>query len=255
MTYYTRRNPMNTIRMIAVALPMTILIACGGGGGGGGTAAAPTRPPTNMPDMPNPVTLPGYAITNLDIARTAVGGTAPTGNMTEMEIITAIQTRATAADTFEFSDFSGTPDVEITCQNKFCSGSVPDVGTLTFSLTGIEDLSLVNDTGLVGFNSESQVVMEHQGATVIQSQSAGRQSDGTRLTFQTYGGWFDGSVFGVELIDVTESATTTNRFAAFSFGKNSGSNPGSDANWNGVMVGADTATDHIVHGRAAVQFF
>ena len=35
---------MNTIRMIAIALPMTLLLACGGGGGGGGTAAAPTTP-------------------------------------------------------------------------------------------------------------------------------------------------------------------------------------------------------------------
>ena len=36
---------MNTIRLIAIALPMTLLLACGGGGGGG-TAAAPTIPNT-----------------------------------------------------------------------------------------------------------------------------------------------------------------------------------------------------------------
>ena len=35
--------------MIAIALPMALLLACGGGGGGGSTAAAPTTP-TN----PNP---------------------------------------------------------------------------------------------------------------------------------------------------------------------------------------------------------
>ena len=247
---------MNTIRMIAIALPMTLLLACGGGGGGGGTAVAPTtNPPTGGPNMPLPVTLPGYAI-NLATARTAVGGTAPTGNMTETQIVSEIQTRATAADTFEFSDFVGMPNVDMSCtNNSSCSGTVPDVGALTFFLTDIEDLSLVDDTGLMDFIAESEVVMEDRGVTMIQSQAAARQEDGTRLSFQAYGGWLTDSVFGLEFLDVTENATTTRRFASFSFGEETGSNPTGQAqtNWDGVMVGALIGTGDIVQGDARLS--
>ena len=260
---------MNTIRLIAMVLPMVLLLACGGGGGSGGTASVspttpptttppttgdpttppttgdPTTPPTTTPDpmMPPTITLPGYAV-NAATARTAVGGTAPT-SMTETQIVSAIQTRATAADTFEFSDFSGS--VSITCSNNdSCSGTVPDVDMLTFSLNDIEDLSLVDDTDLVGFESDSQAVMEHRGVTMIQSQAAAGQNDGTHLAFQTYGGWLTGSVFGVELLDVTENGTTTSRYASFSFGNDSGSRPTLTAiltNWEGVLVGRNANGD------------
>ena len=245
-------------------------MACGGGGGGGATAAAPTtqNPPTNTPDPMNPptttpdpmpptITLPGYAITNLDMARTAVSGSAPSTSMTETQIVTAIQTRATAADTFEFRGFAGTSNVDITCtNNSSCSGTVPDVGSLTFSLNDIEDLSLVDDTDLIGFDSDTQLVMEDRGVTMIQSEAAAGQNDGTHLTFQTYGGWLTNSVFGVTLLGVTEGATTTNRSASFSFGDASGNNPttGNVIGYAGVMIGMDTRTNHVLHGDAIIQF-
>ena len=261
---------MNTMRLIAIALPMMLLLACGGGGGTASvtptTPPTTMNPPTNMPgtgdpmtppmDMPPTVTLPGYAITNLAAARTAVGGTAPT-SMTETQIVSAIQDRATVADTFEFSDFSGTPNVDITCtNNSSCSGNVPDVDMLTFSLTGIEDLSLVDDTDLVGFVSNSQAVMLDHGVTMIQSEAAAGQNDGTHLTFQTYGGWLANSVFGVEMLGVTETNTTTNRFASFSFGKESGSNPTGTPpfQYTGVMVGTNTETGRVIHGDSAIHY-
>ena len=275
---------MNIFRLTTITLSLTFLVACGGGGGSGTVVAPTTTPPTTTPPATgdptappttgNPVTpppttddpvtppptampaiLPDYAITDIAAARNLVLGSAPM-SMTETEIITAIQTRATTADTFEFSNFVGTPDVDITCPNdSSCSGNVPDIGTLTFSLSDIEDLSLVDDTNLVGFNSKSQVVMEDRGATMVQSRSAARQDDGTLLAFQTYGGWLSDSVFGVELLDVTENTTTTNRFASFSFGKESGSNPtgASLIIWDGVMVGVN-AQRHIIHGDASVRY-
>ena len=206
--------------------------------------------------MPDPVTLPGYAV-NAATARTAIGGTAP-ANMSETAIVTAIQTRATAATRFEFSDFGPTANmVDVTCTNssKSCvTDSITNVGALTFSLAGIEDLSLVDETGLMDFDSETQAVMVDRSVTVIQSQSYARQSDGTQLTFQTYGGWLDDSVFGIELLDVTESGTTTNRFASFSFGEESGSNPSGSGmvHWDGVMVGALIGTGELVQGDARV---
>ena len=256
---------MNTIRLIAIAFPVMLLItACGGGGGGGGTPTT-MMPGTNGPmTTPDPMTtptvmlepLPGYAITDTGLARRETGGTPPTASntMSETAIVTEIQRIATAADTFEFRGFTGTPSASITCNaNKSCSGDVPDVGMLTFSLNDIEDLSLIDDTNLIGFNSDTQAVMLDRGATLIQSQAAGRQSDGTQLTFQTYGGWVTNSVFGVQFLDVTENGTTTSRFASFSFGKASGSRPPGTAlvRWNGSMVGVDTNKD-IIQGDSEI---
>ena len=273
--------------MIAIALPMMLLLACGGGGSSTATRTPATIPPTtdgpNMPpagtgdpmtpppttgdpNMPPTVILPGYAITDTVVARMEVGGTEPTTSMSEQQIVSAIQTRATVADTFEFSDFiGGTADVDITCSdtNKSCTGTVPDVNMLTFSLNGIEDLSLVDgDMNLVGFDSDTEAVMVDAGVTMIQSQAAAAQNDGTHLTFQTYGGWLTNSVFGLEILGVTENDTTTNRFASFSFGNDSGSNPsfglaavlGTVLQWSGVMVGTNTETGHVVHGDASIQY-
>ena len=247
-------QPVNFLRLTLTAFSLAILVNCGGGGSSS-TAVAPTTPPTNMPPPTvMPEDLPANVITSLTAARTAVGGTAP-ASMDNDQIVTAIQTRASGADTFEFSDFSGTPDVDITCPNNFsCSGEVPNVGTLTFSLRGIEDLSLVDDTNLVGFNSDTRAVMVDEGVTMIESRSAARQSDGTQLTFQTYGGWVTASVFGVESLGVTEGATTTERFASFSFGNNTGRNPSANARWDGVMVGADKSDGDIIQGEATIQW-
>ena len=212
-----------------------------------------TGNPTNMPDpmTPPPVTLPGYAIPNIETAQTRVGGTAPT-SMAETAIVAAIQSRADAADTFEFSDFGPTANsVSITCMNNSsCSGSVDDVGTLTFSLTGIDDLSLVVETGLMDFVSNTQAVMMDEGVTMIQSQAAAGQEDGTRLSFQSYGGWITNTVFGVERLDVLEAGETTTRYASFSFGDASGSNPTGTGTlqWTGVMVGTDTTTGDVIQG-------
>ena len=249
---------MNTIRMIAIALPITLLLACGGGGGT--ASVTPTTPPTNMPGtgdpmnpptttptvMPEPLTT--YVITDVSVAQTRVGGTAPT-SMTKTEIITAIQEIATAADTLQIGDVvqggraGFRTDIKSNCLGKSCTASIPSIGTLTFSLTDIEDLSLIDDTAnLVGFNSNTRVVMSDNGITFAESQSAARQDDGTKLTFQSYGGWLTGSAFGMGYLNVTEDATTTNRFTSFSFGKASGSNPTGTgrAEWTGTAVGIDT---------------
>ena len=207
----------------------------------------------NPPPPPEP--LPAYAITNLAVARTLLSGTAPT-SMTETQIVSEIQNRATAADTFEFSNFIGTPDVNITCSNtsESCSGSVPNVGSLTFSLADIGDLSLVDDMNLVGFNPDSRTVMTYKGATMIESRSAARQDDGTKLTFQTYGGWFDGSVFGVETLGITENGASTTRYASFSLGNKTGSNPTAEARWDGSMIGVEKADGDLIQGEAIIQW-
>ena len=270
---------MNTMRMIAVAFPVMMLMACGGGGGGGTAAVTPTTPPTmmmpgmddsNMPGTGDPNTtptptvmpepLPAWRITDISVAQTRISGNAPT-SMTEPQIVSAIQTRATEADTLRIGDvvvggFRGLGnDIKSNCSGKICTASIPSIRTLTFSLNDIEDLSLIDDTAnLVGFNSNTRAVMLDNGITFAESRASARQEDGTKLTFQSYGGWLTGSAFGVGYLNVTEGATTTNRFTSFSFGKDSGSNPTGTgrAVWTGTAVGINTSNASIGFWQADV---
>ena len=236
-------------------------MACGGGGSSGTTATMapmtgdPTTPPTPMVRLED---LPAYAI-DVAMARTHVGGTV-VENMTDADIIPAVQAMADAADTLRIGDViqSGVPgvgtDIKSSCSGKSCTANIPSVGTLTFSLTDIEDLSLVDDTAnLVGFNSETQIVMEDNGITTAQSRSAARQDDGTTLTFQSYGGWLDDSAFGAEVLRVTEGATATNHLTSFSFGEatSPSSNPSGTTNsvvWRGSAVGIELNQIDIIDG-------
>ena len=246
---------MNMIRMMTIAIPMTLLLACGGGGGNAATTSPAETSETRYPN--EPVFLPGYAITDFTRARNVATNAGP-ANMSKTQIVSILRTRAATANTFEFSGFSETPNSDIACANtsRSCSSYVSGTDYLTFSLADIDDLSLVNDTLLTGFDSQSQAVMTTNNGrvTMIQSQSAGRHRNGAGLSFQTYGGWLTDSVFGVELLRVTEGATPTDRFASFSFGKASGSNPTElMGSWYGVMVGTDTTTGHIVQGNATIS--
>ena len=254
---------------------MTFLIACGGGGGGAAMTGTPTtmppgtRDPVVPPGTGDPATppatvtpedLPNYAIMNLPAARTRIVGSMP-ASATEPQIITAIQTRATAADTLRVGDviLAGEAglrtDIKPTCSGKSCAADVPSVGRLAFTLSDIKDLSLVDDAPLIGFNSETQAVLIDNGITTAQSRTAARQDDGTQLTFQTYGGWTDGSVFGAVFLNITEGANTTSRFTSFSFGDSTGSNPTGTgrAMWTGSAVGIDTDNNQPFQGDVTVD--
>ena len=142
-----------------------------------------------------------------------------------------------------------------TCANNQCSLDLPNAGALALSLSDIEDLSLVDDANLEGFNADSQTVMVDEGVTLIQSVTAGRQSGGTQLTFQTYGGWLDNSVFGVERIAITENGTTDIRLSGFSFGDAPGTNPSGTgrAICRGAFVGYWVQDDRHVQGISYVD--
>lgn len=264
---------MNTIRMIAIALPVTFLLACGGGGSEGTAAVAPATPPTTTPPpttsnpttpptpMVRPEPLPAYRITDITAGRNFFGGTVPQ-NIDETQIVREIQERATAADYLTVRDIkiSGlatytTTPTTVNCQDQSCSADLPDVSTFIFSLSDIKDLSLADDENLVGFNSDSRAVMLDRGVTTIESRAAARQDDGTKLTFQTYGGWLVNNVFGAERIVITENRTNTIRFTAFSFGKVSGSMPSgaSRAVWRGVFIGMQPVDDNISQGDVTID--
>lgn len=258
--------------MIAIALPMTILMACGGGGGGG-TAAAPTVPPTNMPGMDDQMTtpiippsvgnaqaLPSYQITDVSTALTTTNGTAL--NLTREQIVQALRMRADGADTLEvgtlYADggagFSASGQHTPTCSGTSCSVTLPDVGDIRFSLDEIYDPALINDAGLEGYNVGMESVMTDNGVMLVQGIGAARGDGETPFTFQTYAGWIDDSAFGVERIEIT--ATNTNViYASYSFGNVSGTNPEGTgtARWSGIIVARERGGGVLNHGDVNID--
>ena len=265
---------MSIFRLIAIALPMTVLVACGGGGGGGsiamtGTPTTMMPPPVTAPTITppassNPQTLPPYLITDLVAARTAAGGSPP-ANMSYSDIINEFRTRATNADTLRFADvqISGALGsrqgmISPSCMGTSCTVSIPDIGDTTFSLAEIYDPSIINDESLEGYDAQVQAVMVDEGVTLVQGRSAARGDGGTPFTFQTYAGWIDGSVFGFGLLSVTEGSNTTSRLTSYSFGDASDSNPiaiGSEtsAMWTGAVVLYRRNESEIVEGSVTVD--
>lgn len=211
--------------------------------------------------MVTPESLPAYIITDLAVSRTRIGGTPPVST-TETQIVSAIQAIATTANTLRIGDtvqggLAGIgSDIKSSCLEKSCTVNIPNVDVLTFSLADIEDISLIDDTAnLIGFNSETRGVMLDNGIRFTESRAAARQDDGTKLTFQSYGGWFTGFAFGVEILNVKESGTTTNRFTSFSFGKASGSNPSGTgrAEWTGSAVAIEAGNSRLWQGDVTVD--
>ena len=265
---------MSVFRLIAITLPMTFLIACGGGGGGTAMTETPTTMPPGTGDPVAPPgtggpatppvaleTLPDYTIADLATTRTRFNGTVPT-DMTEAQIVSGIQTIATTADTLIGGDLvaegqTGTSqNVAVNCPGASCSVTITNVGSVAFSINGIEALSPVDDTNLEGFDSEVRTVMVVDEATLIEGRAAARRANDTRLAFQTYGGWLTGSVFGVDVITVPESGNgTTFLLFPYAFGDASGTNPTGSSRivWEGVVVGARANGAGLRQGVATVD--
>ena len=245
---------MTTIRMILTALPMMLLMACGGGGSSGGTAAtvptitAPATPPIGN----DPQTTPAYFLTDLTTARGVYGGTA-LDDMDYQEIILALRTIAADAEELEMAKAFITgfsrANVDANCSGKTCTIDLPDIGTITFSIStnSIYDISLIGNGAfddIEGYNIQHQSAMAVNEIPLVQGAGAARQSDGTTFEFQSMAGWTDEFVFGVNKIDVTESSSTTSYVTPFAFGDASGKNPtGTDtAVYNGALVAYRTIT-------------
>ena len=260
---------MNTIRMIAIALPIMLLLACGGGGSSGGaTAVAPTTPMTGNPNPPaddgngmpiTPQPLPSFLFTdaNLSSLRTLTGGSEVTPAMTSAQIEQTLQMRANAASRLIFSDiFEGSGTQDVTCSGTTCSGSLSGGTNIEFSLGNFENGPEINDQALTGYNEEYVAVMTDSGVTLGQRRAAGRDGN-TNFEFQSYGGWLSDNIFAIQFEKVINGSDTVDYFTAYSFGKESGSNPQGIiglANWSGVMVGMHTGTNQPVQGDIILAF-
>ena len=247
---------MNTIRLIAIALPMTLLLACGGGGGG--IAAAPSTGGGGGPTAPQLQSLPAVLVANTDQTRTRVGGTAPP-NLSSADIGRTIRTIAGNADTLLYDVNDAT---SVTCNRTMCNYDLNEI----IHTVSVDEYSrqilgedMEEELELIGYNENNEAVMSDRGVTIGQRRVAGRvntEAGVVILEYQMYGGWNEDNHFGIERATVTGGNNPGTEVRTYSFGDASGSNPttGTLIDYNGVMIGTDTSTNQVVHGDAVIQF-
>ena len=269
---------MNTIRMIAIALPVMLLTACGGGGsGGGGTAAAPTTltpmtmmpPGTNDPMNPGtgdpmtpppdntPATLPTAPINATTARGYFTGSTIPSAMDSDaIEGVFRSRASATGADVlFEDIIEIGGSARTTSCNGTTCTGTLSDNTALEYSFSEFGNTPEINSQALLGFNDDYSLVMTWQDVTLAQGRAAGRL-EGTSYRFLNYGGWLTNSAFGVQHETADGSGNNDLSYiTAYSFGIPSGSNPNLSAGvliWDGAMTGANTQTGDFIQGQVEV---
>ena len=247
---------MNTIRMMAITLPMTLLLACGGGG----TASViPTTPPTGG-EGGEPIelqALPTALITNAEAARNLItGSTSPTATATEAQ--QTFRSRIMDADVLFASDAyvvsPATPGGATVSTN---GGVIINGNTHRVSLTDIQ-MGVADRFDLVRFNSAYAPVMVHREVTLAQYSAAGL--DGSDVyEYLSYGGWLTNSAFSVDMLTINDgSDDESSLLVGVSYGDNLGSRPsigGNNVSWIGSMVGVNRDTGDIIQGTANIQIF
>ena len=266
---------MNTIRLIAIALPVMMLIGCGGGGSSG-TATAPTTPPTTMnppgmddsmtpgtddpmtpPPDNSPATLPTAAINATTARGYFTGSTIPSVMDSDaIEGVFRSRASATGADVlFEDIIEIGGSTRTTSCTGTTCTGTLSDNTALEYSFSEFGNTPEINSQALLGFNDAYELVMMDEGVTLAQGRAAGRL-EGTSYQFLNYGGWIANSAFGVQHETADGSGNNDLSYiTAYSFGVPSGSNPSVSGivTWEGVVVGASTQTGNLVQGRGRIR--
>ena len=168
---------MNTIRLIAMALPVTLLLACGGGGGGSSTAAPSTG------GGGTPQALPAALITDAEAARNLVNdSTTPTATATQVQ--QTFRSRIMNADTLIASDAyvvsPATPDGATVSTN---GNVIINGNTHRVSLEEIQ-MGVANWFDLTGFNSRYAPVMDCGGVTLTEYHAA-RRNGGNVYEYQS----------------------------------------------------------------------
>ncbi|MCY4038982.1 MAG: hypothetical protein OXF09_05950, partial [Hyphomicrobiales bacterium] len=73
--------------------------------------------------------------------------------------------------------------------------------------------------------------------------------------YQSYGGWLEHSVFAVQISTGGIGGNDQGILLfSYSFGRDNVNNPTADATWEGVVIGRNTGTKHVVQGDAVVTF-
>ena len=253
---------MNTIRMIAIALPITLLLACGGGGGGTAAVAPTTAPPTttppttgdpNMPPTTTPTVNPLANLANFE----------PSTGHSSIRMVSAI-TMANNANLLTSSqaqaDSFGS-ELSVPCILHFCNTSLPGETSgelLMFLRANVEDISLIRNTSYFANNEYTSTVTSDvtvNGVALARGNLTGTRKEGTTpFESQSFAGWLDGSVFGTMQITIGESGSEQYRFISYIVGVPSGSNPSStgSATWEGAAVASIKADRTFILGDAEI---
>ena len=239
---------MNTIRMIAIALPMTFLLACGGGGGGGVATAPSTGGGGGTPQA-----LPTALITDAAAARNLTGSTAPTANATEAQ--QAFRSRITDADRLVASDAYVVSSTIPNGATVSTNGNVIiDGNTHRVSLEEVQ-MGVADWFNLTRFNSRYTPVMDHRRITLAEYRAAGRNGSDI-YEYQSYGGWLAFSAFRVDMLTINDgSDDESSLLVGVSYGEESGSRPTGTGNvsWLGSLVGMHKSSGDVIQGNAQIS--
>ena len=247
----------NLLRLIAIALPMTLLLACGGGGSGGGATPPTTMMPgTDDPMTPAPNPLAGLA--NVNVA----AENSPT--IQAVETITG----ATGANLFVSNAYeAGTlDDSDSTCLTTTCFLPINEISTtlsLPFNLSNPQPgLFLIDEANTnapvmsITSTVTEGIMLDDSDVTLARGNLTATFA-GSELEFRTFAGWIDGSVFfGTTQIQIGET-NPEYRFISNNAGVPATDNPsatGSEtsATWEGSAVASIKADRTFILGDATI---
>ena len=254
---------MNTIRMMAIALPMTLLLACGGGGGGGTASVTPTTPPTGGGGG-EPIelqALPTALITDIEPARLNFLSNPVTTPFTSTEIQQMFRSRASNGDRLVASDvflvtpgISGGADTSTNCTATSCGDITIDGNTFTLSLANVAT-GIGSRFELMGFNFEYSPIMDYRGIIFTQHRAAGRNNDSDVFEHLSYGGWLADSAFSVDMLTINDGSNESSLLVGVSYGDATGSRPTGTTGqvvWSGAAVGIRKSDGHLFQGNTEI---
>ena len=223
---------MSIFRLSIILFSLTLLTACGGGSSGGSSNSPNTLSTSDVWDV--------------------------------------LRDRAARADTY-FVDAYGKepsnpsriigPRNGITCSGVDCSYQIGFTNSVLNVDTNPQlqypNGPLPQSTPTLSF--DGGITGRTGNITFFRFSSVSIDGDG-RQTFQDYGGWMSGSVFGVtkEIYDYPEDTDDQfphSEFFGFSFGNSPGTNPAGTgrAEWRGAMIGMRDSNQNVVRGDVSVD--
>ena len=249
---------MNILRLIAIALPVMLLMACGGGGSSGGTAADPTTPPTTMmPGTGNPNPLAG------------LNNFMPTANSITIgdveEIASSDSARLLSSDVYVAGNLS--EELTMNCGTRTCNTSIPAIGSvgLASETSGVNDLSFASFVFVITPNSRitnsttiDEVSYARGSLTGTVGNTITQTDSNIPIEFQTFAGWLDGSIFGTTRVQTGTSGSEQHRFISYTVGVPATDNPTttgsqtSPATWEGAVVATIKADRTFILGDAEI---
>ena len=259
---------MNTIRLIAIALPVMLLMACGGGGGGG--TAAPTTPMTmmppgtgnpNMPGTDDMMTPPPNPLAGLANVNVVADQNSPT--IQAVERITGM----TGANIFVSAAYQtgNLMKNDSACSATTCGITIPEVHS-----TRVIPFNLANPHTSLFLLNNGEFILDSIDSMVTESITLGDVTfaigDATptfvsasppyaHLEFRTFAGWIDRSIFfGTTQIQIGET-NPVYRFISHNAGVPATDNPsaaGGSATWEGSAVASIKADRTFILGDAEI---